>query len=91
MDNTGKGVGSWLSCLVMIIIGGVIMRFFFRFLWVLLPVFIVLNWIRFILWKRRLKKHMQEFDFAETNAMERHNPGKYCEAEFEILDDETEQ
>ncbi len=91
MNYTNKGIGSWLSCLAFIIIGGVIARFFFSFLWILLPVFIVLNWVRFLLWKRRLKKHMQEFDYAEPNTTADHESGKYCEAEFEILDDDSEE
>ena len=85
-NNNAKG---WLSCLVALVIMFLLAKFLFRFFWILILVIPVLNIIRGWIWKRRIRKAQQQMsDFGYENADERQN---YCEAEFEILDDETEE
>lgn len=85
-NNNAKG---WLSCLVALVIMFLVAKFLFRFFWVLILVMPVLNIIRGLIWKRRIRKTQQQMnDFVNENVDQQQN---YCEAEFEILDDEKSE
>jgi len=87
--NNSSSIKGWLSCLTILLIIGVVLVFFFKYAWIIIPIVFIVNLIRRWIWGRRVKKaqeQVQEF-MNQTGNDERKN---YCEAEFEILDDESE-
>lgn len=84
-NNSAKG---WLSCLILLLIFGLIFYFVRVFWWVIFLVLPVINLIRGLIWRRRIQKTMSR-DFGNNSKPEQDN-SNYCEAEFEIIDDDTE-
>ena len=85
MNGKGNAKG-WISCLVMLLIIVIAFRFMFFAVRFIIPIFIVVNVVRFLIWRRRMKKVQQQVhDFQNKNTEDQ---SRYCEAEFEVLDDE---
>ena len=83
--NNNKG---WISCMVILVILAVVMTFLRWFGWLLFPAIIIINLVRSLLWQRKMAKFNNEETKSESSMQE---PSNYCEAEFEILDDEPEE
>lgn len=82
--NGSKG---WLSCMVVLVIAAIALTVLLHFGWLLFPVIILINIIRSFLWNRKIMK-VNRRDENCTHKENHVDSNKYCEAEFEILDDE---
>lgn len=81
--NGSKG---WISCMVVLVIAAIAMTILMHFGWLLFPVIILINIIRSFLWNQRIMKANRR---DENCTKEQHiDSDKYCEAEYEILDDD---
>ena len=82
--NGSKG---WFSCMAVLVIAAVAMTVLMHFGWLLFPVIILINIIRSFLWNRKIMKAgrgSEEYTRKENQG----GSEKYCEAEFEIMDDD---
>lgn len=82
--NGSKG---WISCMVVLVIAAIAMTILMHFGWLLFPVIILINIIRSFFGNRKIMKanrRNENYPHKEKHI----DSDKYCEAEFEILDDE---
>ncbi len=85
MNN--KSSKGWLSCMTVLVITAIVLTVLMHFGWLLFPAIILINVIRSFLWNRKIMKASRR-DEDHTQKENHSDSDKYCEAEFEILDDE---
>ena len=81
-------VKGWLLSIVWLFIFVIISWLMIRFWWVIFLVIPAISLIRGWLWRRKIKKAMA--DRIKNVKREQHQDERYCEAEFEILEDADE-
>ena len=85
MNNNSK---SWISCTVILIIVAIVLTVLRWFGWLLFPAIIIINLVRAMLWRRKVMNAQQDKTYDTPSSEEK---ARYCEAEFEILDDESDE
>lgn len=82
-----KDSKGWLSCMAVLVIAAIVLTVLMHFGWLLFPAIILINIVRSFLWNRKIMKVGRRDE--DSVPKENHSDSdKYCEAEFEIMDDE---
>lgn len=88
MDRNGN-VRGMISCLVSILIMIVVLKVLSKVAFLIIPAIVLLNLLRAWLWHRRIKKAQEKANQFVQQKKKEESPN-YCEAEFEILDDDSD-